>query len=424
LVSIVQPTVQQKNQTFNIYMHDIQHEMLRFDSLRLNQVLLNLLSNALKFTPNGGSITVEVTESSSEREGCARYTFRVADTGIGIKPEFMEQLFTSFTREKDSRVNKIEGSGLGMAITKMIVDLMEGSIHVESEPGKGTVFTVELDLTLADEDAGISPLPALRVLVADDDKATCRSADEFLTELGLHADTVQSGRAAVDKAVKAYREGAAYDLILLDWKMPDMDGVEAVRAIRKELGPQTPLLIFSAYDWSCIETEAFEAGVTGFIQKPIFKSTLYTCIKQYVLHEDPLAVTSAGKTILAEKNILLAEDNELNQEISRELLESLGAHMDIAGDGAACVERFKASEVGHFDLILMDIHMPVMNGYEATVKIRSLKRPDAATVPIFALTADAFAEDIKMAKECGMNSHLAKPLDIPGMLRETKKYLS
>ena len=422
LVSIIQPIVARRNQKFDSRLHKIEHETLYFDSLRLNQILLNLLSNATKFTPEGGAISVDVTESPSPQAGSAHFTFRVADTGIGMKPEFIANLFDSFTRERDSRVDKIEGSGLGMAITKMIVDMMGGSIQVESAPGQGTVFTVDLDFLLSEEDSPSEPLPSLHVLVADDDPATCRSAEGFLLELGVNADTVGSGRAAVEKALAAHAQGKDYDLILLDWKMPDMSGVEAVRAIRKRTGYDIPVIIFSAYDWAPIEDDALDAGATGFIQKPIFKSTLYHCILQYVLNKGLPAEPHEGEVRLTGKHVLLAEDNELNQEIARELLENAGAQVSIVTNGQRCVEQFEGSEPGYYDLILMDVQMPVMNGYEATRRIRSLERPDAG-VPIFALTADAFSEDIEAAREAGMNSHLAKPLDIPTMMKEIQRYL-
>ena len=422
LVSIMQPTVAKKGQKFDIRLHGIEHETLCFDSLRLNQVLLNLLSNAVKFTPAGGAIGVDVTERPSQRAGYAHFTFQVADTGIGMQPEFLKDIFQSFTREQDSRVNKIEGSGLGMAITKMIVDMMEGAIAVQSTPGKGTTFTVDLDLLLAPA-APLAALPCLRVLAADDDPATCRSAEEFLRELGMNADVTGGGRDAVDKALAAHAAGRDYDLILLDWKMPDLNGLDAVREIRRQTGREIPVIIFSAYDWAHIAPEALAAGVDGFVQKPFFKSTLSRCIRHYVLHEEVQPQPLDEDVQLTGRRILLAEDNELNQEIARELLEGAGAQLEIVGNGKACVERFSQTAPGGFDLVLMDIQMPVMNGYEATRLIRAMPRPDARTIPIFAMTADAFAEDIAAAKAAGMNSHLAKPLDIPAMLLEIQKHL-
>ncbi len=425
LVKIIQPSIAKKGQTFDIRLHGVEHEMLLIDSLRLNQVMINLLSNATKFTPQGGSICVDVTESPSALQDRTHFTFRVKDTGIGIKAEFLEHIFDSFTREQDSRVSKTEGSGLGMAITKMIVDIMEGSIRVESTPGAGTVFTVELDLQLAgEENSDEEPLPDMRLLFADDDPDTCRSAENFLRELGITADIAQDGWTAAEMAVAAHRQENDYDMVLLDWKMPGLSGMEAALKIRSQTGFDLPIIIVSAYDWSSIEQEARAAGVNGFIQKPLFKSTLRRCVTDILMHAEHLSEPPAATVDLTGKRILLADDNELNQEIAKELLESRGAQVETADDGLECAERFARSEPGYYDLILMDIQMPLMNGYDATKKIRAMDRPDAALIPIFAMTADAFAEDIEAAKAAGMNSHLAKPLDIPAMMRELKKYLN
>ncbi|WP_050698335.1 response regulator [Anaeromassilibacillus senegalensis] len=422
LVSIVQPTVQQKRQVFNIRLHRVEHEKLCLDALRLNQILLNLLSNAMKFTPEGGGISVDVTESPSDREGYAHFTFRVADTGIGMKAEFLKDLFTSFVREQDSRVSRIEGSGLGMAITKMIVDLMEGSIQVESTPGAGTIFTVNLDFQVESTQPE-QMLPPLRVLVADDDPLTLQSAAEMLQELGVEADTAENGADAVERAVAARRENRSYDLILLDWRMPGMDGGQAARTILNQVGSKTQVVIFSAYDWARIQQTALTDGVAGFIQKPFFKSTLNRCIRQYVLGEAAPDTTREAAASLSGRRILLAEDNLLNQQIAQELLEGFGAAVETVDNGRECVERFSHARPGYFDLILMDVHMPDLNGYEATREIRALPRPDAIEIPILAMTADAFSEDIAAAKEAGMNGHLAKPLDIPAMMHEIRKLL-
>ena len=423
IVSITQPTIRQKRQNFNIRLHKIKHEILEFDSLRLNQVLINLLGNAMKFTPEGGSISIDVSEQSTSRPGYAHYTFCVADTGIGMSPEFMEHLFTSFTRERDGRVDKIEGSGLGMAITKMIVTMMEGTIQVKSEVDKGSVFTVDLDLCIAGEPEDMV-LPDMRILVADDDPDTCQAAAEFLLELGARAEVAVSGRTAAEMAAKAHDRKEDYQMILLDWRMPDMNGVETARAIRKYVGPEVPILVISAYDWSSIEMEAFEVGIDGFIQKPFFKSTLYRCACKYVLRCESKTELKAQESYdLSGKRILLAEDNEINRQIAVEILMGQGAEVETAVDGREALEIFRRSETGHYDLILMDIQMPHMNGYETTKAIRKLNRADAGKIPIFAMTADAFAEDIEAARKAGMNSHLAKPLDVPMMLREIRKYI-
>nr|WP_243206362.1 response regulator [Neobittarella massiliensis] len=424
IVKMVQPMVTEKKQQFEVRLLQVQHETLCFDALRLNQVLINLLSNAVKFTPAGGAITVEVAEQPAVKEGCARLVFRVADTGIGMKADFREHLFDTFSREQDSRVDKIEGSGLGMAITKMIVDLMGGEITVQSQPDRGSTFTVELDMRLPGRQLPAEdPLPPMRVLLADDDAATRQSAAAFLRELGAAADIADSGQAAVEMAVAAHGRKADYDLIILDWKMAGLSGIEAVRGIRERIPAEVPVVIFSAYDWAQIEAEAVAAGANGFIQKPIFRSTLYHCLRQYVLRQEPSAPVGGDTADLSGRRILLAEDNAFNQEIAREILQEVGAQVETVDDGRACVERFAQMPAGYFDLILMDIHMPVMDGHEAARQIRRMRRADAVTIPIFAMTADAFAEDIEAAKAAGMNCHIAKPLDIPVMLREMQRYL-
>lgn len=424
IVKIIQPTVEKKNLKFDIRLHGIEHETLCFDALRLNQILLNLLSNAVKFTPENGSVSMDITESPSVHEDRAHLNFRIADTGIGMSTEFQEHIFDSFTREQNDRVNKIEGSGLGMAISKMIVDMMEGSIRVDSTEGEGSVFTVDLDFLIPDEiELENFSLPGLHVLVADDDPATCISAGDFLNALGVSADIVRSGREAVSKTVSAHLQGDPYGLVLLDWKMPDLDGVAAAKEIRGRTGQEIPVIIISASDWSGIESQALAAGVTGFIQKPFFKSTLYYCIRHYVLHDMPAPRNSSDNIDLSGRHILLVDDNDINLQIAGELLSGLGAVIVTADNGISCVREFEKSPSGYFDLILMDIQMPVMNGYEATKKIRNMERPDAPSIPIFAMTADAFAEDIEAAKKAGMNSHLAKPLDIPVLMQEIQKYL-
>ena len=423
LVNILQPSAEAKKQRFDIRVNRVEHELLCFDALRLNQIMINLISNAVKFTPEGGTISVDVTEGPARREGCARFTFRVKDTGIGMKPEFLKEIFTSFTRERDSRVDKTEGSGLGMAITKKIVDLMEGVIRVESEPDKGTVFTVELDLLTAAGAGGEDMrVPPIRILVANGDPAACESAKAYLREMGARPDCAENGREAVEMAAKAHEMKEDYTLILLDWKMPDMNGIEAVQKIREKIAADAPIVIFSAYDWAQIEEKAAEAGVTGFLQKPLFKSTLYRLIRRYVFKETLPEQNQAETVSLAGRRILLAEDNKLNQEIAQEILVSHGAQTQVVDNGLSCVKAFEGSKEGTYDLILMDVHMPVMDGYEATRKIRGMKRRDAA-IPIFAMTADAFYEDIQAAKAAGMNSHLAKPIDIQAMLREMKRYI-
>lgn len=424
LVGITQPAIRQKNQVFHIRLHDIRHENVIVDAIRMNQIMINLLGNAVKFTPEEGSISLDVTELPAEDERYAHYIFRVADTGIGISPEFLDHIFTSFTREREDRVGKIEGSGLGMAITKMIVTMMGGSITVESELGNGSVFTVELDLLIAGAPEELK-LPDIRVLVADDDAETCRSAAGYLKEMAVKADLAFGGKEAVQKAGEAAARGDGYHMILLDWRMPDLGGTDTARKIRELVGADIPILLVSAYDWSGIELEANDAGIDGFIQKPFFKSTLYHNIRKYYFQSEQEQPAGDTERIdLSGRRLLVAEDNEINLEIAQEILADTGAVVETACDGAEAVKMFKNSPVGYYSLILMDIKMPIMNGYEATKAIRKMERQDAGSIPIFAMTADAFADDIEAAKNAGMNAHLAKPLDIETMMREINRYLN
>lgn len=418
IVSIVQPQVKAKGQSFDIFIRDIQTEQVRCDGLRLNQVLLNLLSNALKFTPEGGAISVTLTQEDSPRGGdYVRTHFWVEDTGIGMSPEFQKRIFDSFMREDNQRVQKIEGTGLGMTITKYIVDEMKGTIELKSEVDKGTQFHVTLDLERAREREEDMVLPDWEMLVVDDDEQLCASAADVLREIGVHAQWALDGKSAVEMAEKRHAQGRDYHVVLLDWKMPGMDGIETARQLRKTVGEDIPLLLISAYDWSEIEDEARRAGINGFIAKPLFKSTLFYGLNHFAHpgaacgpEEEEQAPDYTGK------RILLAEDNELNWEIASELLSSVGFTLEWAENGRICVEKFMASEPGFYHAVLMDLRMPVMNGYEATRAIRTCGRADA-DVPIIAMTADAFSEDIQKCLECGMNAHVAKPLDVRELLR-------
>ena len=418
LVSIVQPQVKSKGQTFNAFIWDIQCENVYADSVRLNQVLMNLLSNALKFTPAGGSITVTLSQEASPRGAeHVRTHFWVRDTGIGMSEEFQEKIFHSFEREDSARVQKIEGTGLGMAIAKYIVDTAGGSMDVKSSPGEGTEFHVTLDMERGEEDGAELLLPEWDVLVVDDDEPLCRSAADALGEIGVRAEWALSGPDAVDMAVKRHERHQDYYIILLDWQMPGMDGLETARTLRRRIGEDTPILLISAYDWSDIEEEARAAGISGFLSKPLFKSTLYHGLSRFA------GPDAAQKPIPQERmdftgcHLLVAEDNDLNWEIANELLSSVGFVLDWAENGQVCAEKFQQSEPGYYDAILMDLRMPVLNGYEATKRIRASERPDAASVPIIAMTADAFTEDIQKCLEAGMDAHIAKPMDFERLLR-------
>ncbi|WP_297721202.1 response regulator [Intestinimonas sp.] len=418
LVSIVQPQVKSKGQTFNAFIWDIQCENVYADSVRLNQVLMNLLSNALKFTPAGGSITVTLSQEMSPRGAeHVRTHFWVRDTGIGMSEEFQEKIFHSFEREDSARVQKIEGTGLGMAIAKYIVDTAGGSMDVKSSPGEGTEFHVTLDMERGEEDGAELLLPEWDVLVVDDDEPLCRSAAGALGEIGVRAEWALSGPDAVDMAVKRHERHQDYYVILLDWQMPGMDGLETARTLRRRIGEDTPILLISAYDWSDIEEEARAAGISGFLSKPLFKSTLYHGLSRFAGSDAVQKPVPQERVDFTGCHLLVAEDNDLNWEIANELLSSVGFVLDWAENGQICAEKFQQSEPGYYDAILMDLRMPVLNGYEATKRIRASERPDAASVPIIAMTADAFREDIQKCLEAGMNAHIAKPMDFDRLLR-------
>ena len=425
IVNIIQPQIKERRQHFDIFIENIESEEVCCDGVRLNQVLVNLLSNAIKFTPEEGTINVYLyQEASPAGDSYVRCHFRVKDNGIGMSPEFQRKIFETFSRE-DNKVQKIEGTGLGMAITKFIVGMMGGTIEVESEQGKGSEFHVTIDLERATiQDTDIL-LPPWRLLVVDNNEDLCRSAASVLKGIGVQAEWVLNGREALQKIEENHRKNADYEIILLDWKMPDMNGLETTRGIRKIVGDDLPILIISAYDWSDIEEEARAAGAQGFISKPLFKSNLYLGLSRYVegMLEDDEQETNAEKELdFGGLRILLAEDNDLNWEIAEDILTDVGFEVEWAENGQICVDKFKQSEPGYYDAVLMDIRMPVMNGYDAAKAIRALDRPDAR-LPIIAMTADAFSEDIQRCLECGMNEHVAKPIDIDKLMKLLKRYL-
>lgn len=424
IVTIMQPQFKEKDQQFSIRLQEVVHEQFMSDSLRLRQVFLNILSNACKFTPPGGSVIMDVHEVSAG-EDTARFVFTITDNGVGMQPAFLDHLFTAFTRERDSRVDKIEGTGLGMAITKKIVDLLGGVIEVKSELGEGTAFRVSLPLEIGQAPVLQNVVSGLRVLVVDDDAIMCEYTVKMLRQIDIIADCVNSGEQAVEKIKKTGQKDGGYNAVLLDWRMPGQDGLQTARLIREICGEKLPILIISAYDWNDIRQEAEEMGISGFIQKPIFISTLIQELQHYVCGKTPEeGLSEANRQVsFAGKRFLLVEDNALNREVAIELLSDIGAEIDTAFDGKQGVETFVRSEPGHYDMILMDIQMPVMDGYTAARAIRALDRKDARTVSILAMTADAFAEDIHAAMDAGMNGHLAKPLDGATLKREIGKYL-
>ncbi len=426
IVGIMQPQVHAKRQDFDVVVRGIRCEDVLADATRLNQVLLNLLSNAHKFTPVGGriSLTVEqLDDGAAPAPGRVRTRFTVRDTGIGMSPAFKEKIFDSFEREDTARVRKIEGTGLGMAITKRIVDEMGGDIAVESEQGVGTTFTVTVDLECAGAQEPMA-LPAWRLLVVDDDRDLCESATETLEDLGAHAEWVQGGEEAVELVEERSRGAEGFRAVLIDWQMTGMDGIACARAIRARVGSSTPILLISAYDWTEIESEARAAGIDGFVAKPLFRSTLYRALSAVADGPSASSEVSAPEADLAGRRVLLAEDNELNWEVARELLGALGLELTWAENGREAVDAFASSEPGTFDAVLMDIRMPEMDGYQATRAIRALPRPDAATVPVIAMTADAFSEDIERARDAGMDAHVAKPIDLRELVRTLARCLA
>ena len=413
LRTIILGNISAKRLDLYIDTQDIKHEDIITDKLRLNQILLNIVGNAVKFTPAGGTINIRVTEKPCPRSGCATYVISVKDNGIGMSPEFQQHVFDSFAREQTATKSGIQGTGLGMAITKNIVDMMGGSITVKSEQGKGSEFTVTLHCKISETVTKSQPIPELRgarALVVDDDAQTCMSVSKMLREIEMAADWTTSGKEAILRAEEAHEQGRDFKVYIIDWLMPDMNGIETVRRIRKVIEPGTPIIILTAYDWSDIEQEAREAGVTAFVAKPLFMSELRAVLTHTQTEPQPMQMPQhAG---YAGKKVLLVEDNELNREIATAILEQAGLQVDSVEDGTDAVARMNTAAEDQYDLILMDIQMPRMDGYTATRKIRALSDPKKASIPIVAMTANAFDEDRKKAFAAGMNAHVAKPIDM------------
>ena len=424
IVNIMQPQVKTKKQTFDIHVENILTENVWCDGVRLNQVLLNLLSNATKYTPEGGSIHLSLFEENSPKgERYVRIYIKVKDNGIGMSPDFLKRIYESYSRADGARIHKTEGAGLGMAITKYIVDAMEGTIDIQSEPDKGTEFLLTFDFEKAAAMNMDMVLPSWNMLVVDDDELLCRTAMDALKSIGIKAEWTLSGEKAIELVIEHHKKREDYQIILLDWKLPGMNGIQAAREIRRNLGDEVPILLISAYDWSEFEAEAREAGISGFISKPLFKSTLYHALCQYMDVGTEHEQTLNQNIDLSGRRILLAEDNELNWEVAKELLSDLGVELDWAEDGRICLDKFQKSPEGYYDIILMDIRMPHMTGYEATQAIRGLVHPDALSIPIIAMSADAFSDDIQHCLQCGMNAHIAKPIDVIKLTRLLKRYL-
>ena len=407
---------------------DVTDEDVYCDKTRLNQILLNLLSNAIKFTPAGGTVSVRVRQLAGQVRGCGQYEFRIKDNGIGMSPEFAKKIFEPFERERTSTVSRIQGTGLGMAITKNIVDMMGGTIEVQTAQGKGSEFIIRVPLRVQAEHRPvekIAELEGLKALVVDDDFNTCDSVTKMLVKVGMRAEWTLSGKEAVLRARQSIEMSDVYHAYIIDWRLPDMNGIEVTRQIRS-LNDDTPIIILTAYDWSDIEVEAKAAGVTAFCSKPMFMSDL----RETLMSALGQKLTDASQEILPEKNadfkdrhILLVEDNELNREIAQEILREYGFRVDTAENGEVAVEKVSTAAPGSYDLVLMDVQMPVMDGYTATRKIRALDDPARAKLPILAMTANAFDEDRRNALESGMNGFLSKPIVVGDLVQELHKIL-
>ena len=421
LVNLSQPMIKEKNIDFSFRINRMEKEYLYADQLRLNQIYINILSNAIKYTMPGGSVSVDLREEESEKEGCVRLTYRVADTGIGMSPEFLEKMYQPFSRQTDSRVNSIQGTGLGLAITKQMVELMNGTIECQSEPGKGTTFTITLDLPVAEKQLEEMRIDGVDALIADDDPILLETAVDTLESLGVRADRAMTGTDALEMVRRRHEEGKDYNVVILDWRMPDMDGIETIRRIREEVDARIPILLTSAYDWSDIEDAAKEAGTNGFIGKPLFRSGLYEKINEMLGTEAKAVEPEDDYSDLAGMNILIAEDNDINWEIISTMLGMFGITAERAENGRICVEKMAGAEEGCYDLIFMDVQMPEMNGLDATRNIRRLENKWAASIPIIAMTADAFSENVTECLQAGMNGHIAKPVDLKLVIKEIRR---
>ncbi len=412
LVNISRPQINEKNHHFEIRIHGVSTEHVFSDELRINQIFINLLSNAIKYTPAGGHITLDIkAEKIKGVSDRMLLRYIIEDDGVGMSKEFQNKMYEVFSMETD-QARQYGGSGVGLAICKNLIDLMGGTIQCESALGKGTKFTVTLDLPIADKLADHRMLPAMRLLLVDDDRIFLDTAMDTLRDLGISPDCVDSGEKAVELVTRMHKEGRDYPVIIIDWRMPEMDGIETTREIRKIVGPDVSIIVISSYDLTDVKVAALEAGANGFISKPFFRSTVYDSLSELLGYERQVAVSETAHINLKGLNILVAEDNEFNWEIAKEFLAISEITASRAENGQICLEMLSKSKDKEFDMVLMDIQMPEMNGYEAARAIRAHERADIRNIPIIAMTADAFSEDVAHCVEVGMNAHMAKPLSL------------
>ena len=424
--AIIRPQAKAKDQAFEISVSPLEYELLQGDKLRINQILINLLSNSVKYTPAGGRIEMRVEELPQMMPKYSRIRFSVSDNGMGMSEEYLKVIFDPFTREQTEATYEIQGTGLGMAITKSLVDLMGGSIKVTSKLGEGSTFTVELELRIQEQDDDPqfwADCGLKRMLVTDDDEVTCQSIVRLMSQTGIQVDYATSGEGAFDKLCAARQEGSPYDIILLDWKMPHMNGPDTARLIRERYPEDIPILLLTAYDWSDIEQEAKEIGIRHFMPKPFFMSTFRNVIGHVMGDTDKRENKEENVDVVRGKHILVVDDIEVNRIILVKILSTLGATCDTAGNGQEAVDKFEASQPGDYDLILMDVQMPVLGGYGATRAIRAGNHPSAKMVPIIAMTANAFTDDVRDALESGMDAHIAKPVQIDALKSTIRQVL-
>ena len=424
LVTLTKPSIDEHKHALEVHVRHIEHEAVCGDSLKIQQLFVNLLSNAIKYTPDGGNITFSIEEKPNGFSELGCYEFIIEDNGLGMSPEFQKIMFEPFSRADDQRTTRIQGTGLGMAITRNIVNLMNGSIKVDSALNRGTKITVTIFLKLQEsEKEQEKELAELPVLVVDDDKICCESTVATLSEIGIAGEWVLSGKEAVQRCYEHHEKKEDYFAIILDWKMPEMDGIETARQIRKRIGSDITIILLSSFEFSEIEEEAKAAGVDAFIAKPLFRSRLTATLRRFVSEKkEKTARDYLESADYSGKRILLVEDNELNREITSEILQMTGVEVEYAENGKIAVEKVLNAPANRYDLVFMDIQMPVMNGYEATAAIRGLSG-ERGQLPIVAMTANAFAEDVQMAKNAGMNGHIAKPLDVKKLSEILKKWL-